>query len=138
MADDLGLPTVTQIGTTVGNLADTKVAPVANYLPATATRGTVCGAQVAADGPRIIWKYPDRKLTGEQYYQLKNLVGENLSADVVIKTPTQQVSTSTYEPVIATYNATMLWPAQGVDLVYKNMWTIPDDGIIFINLSEAS
>lgn len=138
MADDLGFPTVTRIGLTVGGLADTKIAPVTAFLQASETRATVCGAQVAAAGPRAIWRYPDRKLTGQQYYQLKSLVGQNMSAEVVIVTPTQEVSTTTYEPVLATYNAVMNWPAEGVELEYKNMWTIPDDGIVFTQLTPAS
>lgn len=138
MPDDLGFPVVTRIGTNLGNLEDTKVAPVVQFTPAPQTRRTVCGAQVAAAPQAVAWTYPGRKLKGDQFHQLKKFVGDNMSAPVVIETPTENVSTTTYLPIIATYNAVMNWPSEGVELVPINQWELPDDGIVFTQLTPAT
>lgn len=138
MPDDLGFPVRVRIGTTLGNLEDVKIHPIVEFRVAATGRRTVDGLIVAAEPPSCVWRYPDRRLTAQQYYQLKKFVGDNLSARVVIETTTQETSTTTYVSVVASYNAIMEWPTEGVEEIYKNQWVLPDEGIIFTGLTASS
>lgn len=133
MPDDLGRPTAIRIGATSGTRADVKIVPHIEFLPGQIDV-TLCGAQRHVGFPRCRWTYPDRELTGEQFYQLKSLVGENASATVYIDVPTQTLDISTYTPVVASYEAIMNWPEEGVIQGLYERWLIPDDGIVFTNL----
>lgn len=137
MPDDFGFPTRTRIGTTLGNLEDTKAGPIVEFKTATETRRTLCGSNVAANRPSVVWNYPDMMLSGPQYHQLKKFVGSNMSASVIIQTPTQEVSDATFKAIVATYQATMLWPEDGIEETTFDRWTI-EDGIEFTDLLPAS
>lgn len=137
MADDLGFAVRTKIGTAVANLEDTKVQPTVQFIQAAETRRVLCGESVPAEPPSVRWMYPDMRLTGAQFHQLKKFVGSNMSADVVIQTPVEEIDPTTYEPIISTYNAIMHWPV-GVESAPILQWTFPEDGILFTNLTPAT
>jgi len=134
MPDDLGYPTTSKIGATIGTVVDTKIEPHVEFIPGERVEKKGCTGGTYFGGPRCRWTYPDQLLNGEQFYQLQSLVGENASADVVIDTPTQTMNLATYNPQIITYSATMHWPAEDVIMVSDSRWTLPDDGILFTNL----
>ncbi len=136
MATDLGFATNVKIGANADSIEDVKIEPHVEYLPSSEVgkEKLGCGNSQWFGAPRCRWTYPDRLLTGEQFYQLKNLVGDAPSAPVVIDIPTQDLSITTYTPIITTYQATMHWPLEGVTIIHTNRWQIPDDGIMFTNL----
>ncbi len=134
MATDLGFTTDIKIGSSLDTVEDVKIKPHVEYIPGVDTQQSVDASDRYVGSPRCRWTYPDRELTGEQYYQLKNLVGQNASATVYIDIPTQTLDTTTYQPVITTYQAIMNWPEEGVTRIMYNRWQIPDDGIIFTQL----
>lgn len=131
MPTDLGYRTVVRIGSTVGTMEDVKIEPIIEYQPGETER-TVSGHTTAVGSPRLIWSYPDRRLTGPQFYQLKNLVGDKMSATVYVDVPVNNLSTSTYGPLVATYQGILQWPSEGVKRIMYNEWELPD--IIITNL----
>lgn len=137
MATDLGFSTVVKIGATASTIEDVKVEPIVEYLPGSSRDKTVTGQEKWVGGLRCRWTYPDRLLSGEQFYQLKSLVGNSASASVVIDIPTQTINLTTYLPVVATYNAIMHWPEEGVTQISMNRWAISDDGILFTQLTNV-
>jgi hypothetical protein len=138
MADDLGRTIHTRIGLTVATMEDTKVEPHVEFTPGATIERTTCNQSRWVGAPRCRWTYPDRLLEGEQFYQLKVLVGNEASADVFIDIPTQTMDMSTYQPLVTAYQAVMHWPAEGVTRVSHNRWQIPDDGIEFTELKPVT
>lgn len=136
MTTDLGFATNVKIGADSGSVADVKIEPHVEFMPGSekGKEKAGCGKSLWFGEPRCRWTYPDRLLTGEQFYQLQNLVGGAPSASVVIDIPTQDLDILSYAPVITTYQATMHWPEEGVTLAHTNRWIIPSDGILFTNL----
>ncbi len=127
-------PTVTKIGPSADAVIDAKADPHVEFMQSTGVERTVSGQDRYTGSLRCRWTYPNRLLTGEEFYQLKNLVGENASATVYMDIPTQTLNTTTYEPAIVTYKAVMHWPEEDVRIVRYNKWQIPDDGILFSQL----
>lgn len=137
MSDDLRRSVRTAIGASYDGMADTKIEPIVEWFDYEAVVPGACGGDAGIGTARCRWTYPDRRLTGEQYYQLRSLVGgDKLSATVFIKTPTLDVSPVTYLPLVATYEAVMDWPQEGVKLGLYNEWIIPDDGLMFYVVSS--
>jgi hypothetical protein len=136
MPTDLGYTTDVKIGPDVNSVQDVKIEPHVEFLPGISRERTVTSQEKYVGGLRCRWTYPNRQLTGEQYYQLKSLVGEQMSGPVVIDIPTQTMNTATYTPVVATYNAIMHWPEKGVTRVSFNQWQFPNDGILFTQLTS--
>ena len=137
MATDLGFTTDVRIGASIATMEDVKVEPHVEFLDAGGgVEKVVCGEVKAVGYPRCRWTYPDRRLTGEQYYQLRSLVENDMSADVYIDIPTNQINVLTYEPVVATYSGVLNWPEEGVRRTIYNQWEI-EDGILFTNLVPA-
>lgn len=129
--DDLRRQVRTKIGTSYDGMADTKIEPIVEWFDNEyVTRGG-CGGDAGNGNPRCRWTYPNRRLTGEQYYQLRSIVGNALSATVFIQTPTMDVDTTAYLPLVATYEAIMRWPASGIRLSLYNEWEFPDEGLLF-------
>lgn len=128
------MPYTVKIGPDVNNVADVLIEPVIEFFEAAEVEENVCNKSQYTGSARCRWTYPDRLLEGEQFYQLKSLVGNEASANVVMDIPGQEVSIETYEPVISTYNAVMHWPEEGVVMVSNYRWKLPDDGILFTNL----
>jgi hypothetical protein len=135
MPTQLGFATNVKIGANVNSVEDVKIEPHVEFLPGLVERGT-CREDTLVSSARCRWTYPDRLLSGEQFYQLQSLVGEDASASVVIDIPTQTLDLSTYTPEITTYNAIMHWPAEGVTRVAFNLWQFPDEGILFTRLAS--
>lgn len=133
---DLGFETEIFIGATAGSLEAVKIEPHVEFSISGEVERVVCGKSKATGYPRCRWTYPDRLLSGEQYYQLQSLVGNEASANVYIVTPTNEISITTYEPIHTTYQAIMNWPAEGVRRVHHNLWEI-EDGILFTNLEPV-
>lgn len=73
---------------------------------------------------RLSWNKIE--LTGEEYYQLRRLVGRNPSGAVFIRIPTDHVSPVDYQPVWYTYQAELHWPGEGVMQGLYNRWIMPD------------
>lgn len=131
MTDDLGFPTRSKIGTTQFNMQDLKVEPVVTFMHN--TERTVGGGSKRTS-LECLWEFPDRMLEGDQYYQLKNIMGDSASTPVIIDVVTDEVDAVNYEPIVATYQAIMHWPdPDTVNLVAKNRWEITD-GIKFTGL----
>lgn len=131
MPTDLGYKTVVRIGSSIATMADVKIEPHVEFQPGETER-TVSGHTKAVGSPRLVWSYPDRRLTGAQYHQLKNLVGDSMSAVVYVDVPVNNLSVTTYAPVVATYQGILQWPAEGVKRVMYNEWTLPD--LVITNL----
>lgn len=137
MATDLGIATVVKIGATVGSVEDVKIEPHVEFLPGIAQERTITRQDRYVGGQRCRWTYPDQLLSGEQFYQLKSLVGEDASATVYIDIPTQTINTTTYVPQVATYQAIMHWPEEDVFMVSDSRWQLPGDGILFTQLTPV-
>lgn len=73
---------------------------------------------------RLSWDKVE--LTGQEYYQLRQLVGRNPSAQVYIRLPLDVVDTTSYEPLWYTYQAQFHWPVEGVMQGNYNRWQMPD------------
>ncbi len=127
-------PTVTKIGPSADAVVDALADPHVEFIPGPSPEQGGCGQDSYTGLPRCRWTYPNRLLTGEEFYQLKSLVGDNPSADVIIDIPTQTINLSTYTPVVSTYSAIMHWPEEDVRVVRYNKWEMPDDGILFTQL----
>lgn len=134
MADDLGRTVRVKIGTTVNTVEDVKIEPHVEFIAGREIRRSLSGQDRYIGGSRCRWTYPDRLLTGEQFWQLKNLVGDDPSVSVIVDLPTQTLDTTTYQPTVVAYSAIMHWPEEGIIQVNQNRWTIPDEGILFTNL----
>jgi hypothetical protein len=132
MPTDNGWPTNIRIGASIATMADVKIEPHVEFIPAESIEEQMCGGDDWRGQPRCRWTYPDRLLTGEQFYQLKSLVGDNASASVYIDIPTWDVNPATYTPVVAAYSAVMHWPEEGVKIVRLNQWELPE--IMFTGL----
>jgi hypothetical protein len=110
-----------------------KVEPEVEYA-LTQTEDVVCGETVPVGFDRVIWRYPNKELSAEQYYQLYKQTNGAASASVYIRVPTREVElvATTYQVVYATYAAVMHWPEEGLKLGRFKRWEIPD--IEFTNL----
>ena len=135
MSDDLGFVVLARIGPDSGSLEDVRVQPFVEYRVTTGGERTLDALVRGGGEPEVIWTFPDMLLDGEQYYQFKALVGDDLSAPVAIQTPTQNVNTVTYTPQVVTYDAIMRWPESDVVVINYNRWQIPSEGIRFTNLT---
>lgn len=133
MPTSLGRSTNVKIGTTVNNVEDVLWEPHVEYMPGAKIEQNICGQDNYTGSARCRWTYPNHALTGEEFYQLQNIVGNNASASVIIDIPTQALDISTYQPLVATYQAIMHWPREGVRQTTHNRWTI-EDGILFTEL----
>ena len=138
MSDDLGFAVTCQIGPSLPGLEDVRVQPMVEFKITSVSRDFLCGQHLKVGDPVSVWRYPDMLLSGVQYYQLKSLVGDKLSANVVIQTPTQNMNLTTYAPQLVTYSAVMVWPEKDVMVVSQNRWGFPGDGISFINLTDGA
>jgi len=138
MATDLGFATDIRIGSSVGSMEDVRIEPHVEFMQGgEETEKIVCGKVKSVGYPRCRWTYPNMRLTGEQFQQLHSLVGSEMSASVTLDIPVQTIDVTTYQPTIATYNAIMVWPKEGVTREMYNEWVLPDDGILFTNLEPA-
>lgn len=124
---------VSKIGKDINSVTDVLIEPHIEFFPGASVEENACNKTQYVGKPRCRWTYPDRLLEGEEFYQLKSLVGNEASANVVIDIPTQTLALESYEPLTASYNAVMHWPGEGVTMVSNHRWTIPD-GILFTNL----
>lgn len=134
MATDLGFATNIKIGASLATIEDVKIEPHVEFFRGEAKEKSVSSQDRNIGSPRCRWTYPDRELTGEQFYQLKNLVGQNASVTVYIDVRTQALDITTYQPIVASYQALMHWPEEGVTRIKYNRWQIPDEGILFTQL----
>lgn len=124
---------IAKIGSNANNVTGVLIEPHVEFMVGAAMDRTVTSQDRFVGNPRCRWTYPDRLLSGEEFWQLKDLVGNEASANVVIDIPTQTINTTTYQPEIVTYNAIMHWPEENVRVVSHNRWQLPD-GILFTNL----
>jgi len=134
MPTDLGWETNIQIGLTQATMEDVKVDPIVEFFPGTNPERNVCGGATWQGSPQCRWTYPDRLLTGEQFYQLQQLVGDAPTVAVYMTVPTQRVDPATYQPSVVSYYGIMHWPEEGVMVENFYRWKLPDDGILFTNL----
>ena len=126
--------TVAKIGPDKNSVTDVLIEPHVEFMQGATGDRTVTSQDRFVGSPRCRWTYPDRILEGEQFYQLKSLVGSGASASVVIDIPTQEINTTSYRPEIVTYNAIMHWPEREIRLDGNHRWQIPN-GILFTNLT---
>jgi hypothetical protein len=110
-----------------------KVEPHVEYA-LTNKEDVVCGESVPVGFDRVIWTYPNKELSAEQYYQLYKQTDGAASGSVYIRVPTREVSLvgSTYQVTYATYAAVMHWPEEGLTRGKYDRWEIPE--IEFTNL----
>lgn len=137
MATDLGFNTDIKIGLTYETMAEVKIEPIVEFIPGSEQERNPCGGDSYQTSPRCRWTYPDRELTGEQFYQLKSLVGNSPSANVYFTTPTQTINPATYQPIVVAYSGVLHWPDEGVMMGRYYRWVMPDDGLLFTNLQSA-
>ena len=137
MASGLADNTTIRIGLQGTTPAKVLIEPHIEFLPGHNPERTLSGGSRWQGSPRCRWTYPDRLLTGEQFHQLQNLVGDNPTVAVVMDVPTQRMDPATYQPAVVTYNAIMHWPQEEVMMESAYRWRLPDDGILFTDLRGA-
>jgi len=130
---DLGFDNGIRIGATAGSMETVKVEPTVEYA-LTNKEDVVCGESVPVGFDRVIWTYPGKELSAEQYYQLYKQTAGAASGSCFIRVPTREVSLvgSTYQVTYATYSAVMHWPEEGLLRGKYDRWIIPE--IEFTNL----
>jgi len=135
MATNLGRPTSTQIGLTYDAMADVKVEPFVEFMTGSNPERTVCGGSRWQGSPKCRWTFPGRLLTGEEMYQYTSLWGDNPSVAVYITTSTQRIDPTTYQPAYTTYSAILHKPEEDLMMRRYYQWEVPDEGLLFTNLT---
>lgn len=126
MPDDLGYNWGLKIGTTPFNMEFFKVTPHVEFRPGTERKRDACGGSVWTGPAKIVMTWPERELEGEQFYQLKNMVGDNPSVRVYFDMPTQTLDVTTYQPTVVAYTGILQWPDEGVMMSKYYRWTMPE------------
>ncbi|MBD3261306.1 MAG: hypothetical protein GF334_06410 [Candidatus Altiarchaeales archaeon] len=124
--DDLGYNHGIKIGTTKFNMEHFKVTPHIEFIEGTQRKKDACGGSRWTGPAKMRLTWPNRELEGEQFYQLKNIVGSNPSASVYIDVPTQILNTDTYQPITSAYYGILQWPDEGVRMTRYYRWTLPE------------
>jgi len=123
MTTDLGFAARCQIGASQATLTDVKTEPWSSFENSRRRESGIAPSVKGLGHAFAVWDYSEIPLSHSQYYQLKNLIGDNSSVTVFIRTPTNTPTPgSTYAVTLATYEAVMTI-AEDFQLGAMDLWT---------------